>query len=125
MTRYSQERKAFGKSIGEFGQIQKMIAESYAEYMAGRTYVYDVARKLNLSSYGNGLQADSAKLYCAPIAKRVADNAIQVLGGNGYTAEYLVEKYWRDSKLGEIGGGTLEAHQKNIYRDLIKLTRLD
>lgn len=67
-----------------------MIAESYAEYMAGRTYVYDVARKLNLSSYGNGLQADSAKLYCAPIAKRVADNAIQVLGGNGYTAEYLV-----------------------------------
>lgn len=88
--RYASERKAFGKSIGDFGQIQKMISESYAEYMAGRSYVYNVARRLDLSSLGNGLEADSVKLFAAPIAKRVADRAIQIMGGNGYTAEYQV-----------------------------------
>jgi isovaleryl-CoA dehydrogenase len=91
MTKYATERKAFGKSIGDYGQIQKAIAESYAEYMAGRTYCYDIARRLDLSSFGNGLDADSVKLFAAPIAKRVADRAIQILGGNGYTAEYQVE----------------------------------
>jgi isovaleryl-CoA dehydrogenase len=87
---YSQERKSFGKPIGEFGQIQKAISESYAEYMAGRTYVYNVAKHLNLASYGNGLDADGVKLYAAPMAKRVADRAIQVLGGYGYVGEYQV-----------------------------------
>jgi isovaleryl-CoA dehydrogenase len=92
MTKYAAERKAFGKNIGDYGQIQKAIAESYAEYMAARTYCYDIARRLDLSTFGNGLDADSVKLFAAPIAKRVADRAIQVLGGNGYTAEYLVRK---------------------------------
>lgn len=118
MTKYAQDRKAFGKSIGEFGQIQKMIAESYADYMAGRNYVYNVARNLDLATYGNGLDADGVKLYCGPMAKRVADRAMQVLGGNGYTGLYQVERLWRDSKLLEIGGGTNEAHHKNMYRDI-------
>jgi isovaleryl-CoA dehydrogenase len=118
MSKYAQDRKAFGKSIGEFGQIQKMIAESYADYMAGRHYVYNVARNLELSTYGNGLDADGVKLYCGPMAKRVADRAMQVLGGNGYTGLYQVERLWRDSKLLEIGGGTNEAHHKNMYRDI-------
>ena len=86
--------------------------------MAGRSYVYDVARHLDLGSYGNGLDADGVKLYCAPMAKRVADRAIQVLGGNGYVGEYQVERLWRDAKLLEIGGGTNEAHHKNMVRDL-------
>jgi isovaleryl-CoA dehydrogenase len=120
MSKYAQERKAFGKSIGEFGQIQKAIAESYAEYVAGRAYVYNVARQLDLSTYGNGLDADGVKLYCAPMAKRVADRAIQVLGGNGYVGEYQVERLWRDAKLLEIGGGTNEAHHKNMVRDIKK-----
>ena len=120
MIKYSQERKAFGKQLGDFGQIQKMIAESYAEYMAGRSYLYNVARKLDLSSYGNGLDADGVKLFCAPMAKRVADNAIQCLGGYGYVGEYQVERLWRDAKLLEIGGGTNEAHHKNMLRDLRK-----
>ena len=55
-----------------------MIAESYAEYRAGRTYVYNVARKLDLSSFGNTLDADGVKLFCAPAVKRIADRAIQV-----------------------------------------------
>lgn len=120
MSNYAQERKAFGKPIGEFGQIQKAISESYAEYMAGRSYVYNVARQLDLSSYGNGLDADGVKLYCAPMAKRVADRAVQVLGGYGYVGEYQVERLWRDAKLLEIGGGTNEAHHKNMARDIRK-----
>lgn len=118
MSKYAQERKAFGKSIGDFGQIQKAISESYAEYMAGRAYVYNVARHLDLASYGNGLDADGVKLYCAPMAKKVADRAIQVMGGNGYMGEYQVERLWRDAKLLEIGGGTNEAHHKNMVRDI-------
>lgn len=121
MNRYSLERKAFGKPIGDFGQTQKAIAESYAEYMAGRSYVYNVASKLDLSSHGNSLDADGVKLYCAPMAKTIADRAIQVLGGNGYIGSYQVERLWRDAKLIEIGGGTNEAHQKNIYRDMRKM----
>jgi len=120
MSSYSQERKAFGKPIGDFGQIQKAIAESYAEYMAGRAYVYNVAKHLDLATYGNGLDADGVKLYCGPMGKRVADRAIQVLGGYGYVGEYQVERLWRDAKLLEIGGGTNEAHHKNMVRDLRK-----
>ena len=118
MSSYAQEREAFGKPIGDFGQIQSMIAESYAEYMAGRSYVYQVAQQLDLDSYGNGLDADGVKLFCAPMAKRVADRAIQCLGGYGYVGEYNVERLWRDAKLLEIGGGTNEAHHKNMVRDL-------
>lgn len=120
MLRYATERQAFGKPISDYGQTQKAIAESYGEYMAGRSYVYDVARHLELSSYGNGLDADGTKLYCAPMAKNVADRAIQILGGNGYVGDYQVERLWRDAKLLEIGGGTNEAHHKNMVRDLKK-----
>jgi isovaleryl-CoA dehydrogenase len=55
------------------------------------------------------------------MGKNLADRAMQVLGGYGYVGEYVVERLWRDAKLLEIGGGTLEAHQKNITRDLAKL----
>ena len=53
--------------------------------------------------------------------KNIADRAIQVLGGNGYIEDYVVERLWRDAKLIEIGGGTNESHQKNITKDLVKL----
>ena len=124
MSKYAQERKAFGKPIGDFGQTQKAISESYAEYAAGRTYLYNVCRQLDLSTYGNGLDADGVKLFCAPMGKNIADRAIQVLGGNGYVGEYQVERLWRDAKLLEIGGGTNEAHHKNMYRDLKKLDQI-
>ena len=55
------------------------------------------------------------------MAKNIADRAIQVLGGNGYIEDYVVERLWRDAKLIEIGGGTNESHQKNITKDLVKL----
>lgn len=120
MNRYAQEREAFGKPLSHFGQIQRHIAESFAEYRACRTYVYETARRMDLNSAGNRLDSDGAKLITTTLAKDIADRAIQVLGGYGYVGEYVVERLWRDSKLLEIGGGTLEAHQKNITRDLAK-----
>jgi isovaleryl-CoA dehydrogenase len=118
MKDYATDRKAFGKTLWDFGQIQSAIATSYAEYMAGRCYVYALANQLDLSSSGNGLDADGTKLYCAQMGKTVADRAIQVLGGYGYVGEYNVERLWRDAKLLEIGGGTNESHHKNMARDL-------
>lgn len=120
MNRYASEREAFGKPLSAFGQMQKYIAESYAEYKSARAYVYDTARKMKLNHEGNRLDSDGAKLVATAMSKNVADRAIQVLGGYGYVGEYVVERMWRDAKLLEIGGGTLEAHQKNITRDLMK-----
>lgn len=120
MIRHSTQRQAFGKPIASFGQIQRHIAESYAEYTASRTYVYALANEINLSQPGNRIDSDGVKLFATTMAKNVADRAMQVLGGYGYLGEYAVERLWRDSKLLEIGGGTLEAHQKNITADLVK-----
>ena len=120
MKKYASERSAFGNPLYKFGQIQKYIAESYAEFQASRCYVYNTARMLNLDQAGNRLDSDGVKLVATSMSKNVADRAIQVLGGYGYVGEYVVERLWRDAKLLEIGGGTLEAHQKNITHDLAK-----
>lgn len=119
MTRYAVERKAFGKSIAEFGQIQRYIGESYAKVEAMRGLVYGVARNV-APGRRNRLGTDAAKLFCSTAAKEVADATMQVLGGYGYCTEYRIEQFLRDAKLIEIGGGTLEAHQKNITRDLCR-----
>jgi isovaleryl-CoA dehydrogenase len=124
MVGYAGQRKAFGVPILEHGQIQRHIAESYAEYKAARCYVYDTARRLDLDRHGNRIDADGTKLFASRIAKEIADRAIQVLGGYGYMGEYVVERLWRDAKLLEIGGGTLEAHQKNITKDLARAPEL-
>lgn len=118
MNRYAIERQAFGQPLNAFGQIQRHVAESYAEYRAARAYTYETARRLDLGKEGNRLDSDGVKLVAGTMAKHVADRAIQVLGGYGYVGEYNVERFWRDAKLIEIGGGTVEAHQKNISRDL-------
>lgn len=120
MNKYALEREAFGKPLSFFGQIQKHIGDSYAEYKSAKAYVYETARNLDLNKEGNRLDSDGVKLVATTMCKNVADRAIQVLGGYGYVGEYVVERLWRDAKLLEIGGGTLEAHQKNITRDLSK-----
>ena len=124
MNRYAQERTSFGKPLNHFGQIQRHIAESYAEYMAGRSYTYGFANRMGLSDSGTRLDSDGVKLFCSTMGKNVADRAIQVLGGFGYVGEYVVERLWRDAKLLEIGGGTIEAHQKNMTRDLTRFEKL-
>ncbi|MCZ8157978.1 MAG: acyl-CoA dehydrogenase family protein [Leptospira sp.] len=113
-------REAFGKKLLEFGQIQRLVAESYADYSAARALVYQVASALSPDSR-NSLGAASAKLIATQMAERVSRNAIQVLGGYGYCREYPVERLHRDSILLSIGGGTNEAMQKNIASDLKKI----
>ncbi len=122
MTRYATERAAFGKPIADFGQIQRYIGDSYAKTQAMRALIYAVARTTS-PSHQNRLGTDAVKLFAATAAKEVADAAMQVLGGYGYCTEYKVERLLRDAKLIEIGGGTLEAHQKNITRDLTRAAR--
>lgn len=124
MNRYASERSSFGKPLRDFGQIQRYISQSYAEYMAGRAYTYHTASTMRLSAPGHRLDSDGVKLFTSTMAKEVADRAIQVLGGYGYVAEYAVERLWRDAKLLEIGGGTLEAHQKNMCRELRSIERI-
>lgn len=122
MVRYAEERKAFGQSLHAFGQIQRYVGESYAKTEAARALIYSVARDTEHSKR-NRLGSDAAKLFAAPVGKEVADNAMQVLGGYGYCTEYKVERLLRDAKLLEIGGGTLESHQKNITKDLVRQLR--
>jgi isovaleryl-CoA dehydrogenase len=120
MIGYANQRHAFGVPLREHGQIQRYIAESFSEYRAARAYVYDTARRLDLGSTGQRVDADGAKLFASQAGKRAADAAIQVLGGYGYMGEFVVERLWRDAKLLEIGGGTLEAHHKNLAKDLTR-----
>ena len=121
MLQYASDRVAFGRSINEFGQIQRYIADSYAETEAARCLIYQVAHSVGPDNR-NRIGSDAAKLFATPVGKRAADNAMQVLGGAGYTKEWPVERLWRDAKLLEIGGGTLESHQKNLTKDLTKLS---
>jgi isovaleryl-CoA dehydrogenase len=119
MIRYGRERVAFGHPINRFGQIQAYIANSWAATEAARCLVYQVARNVS-PEQRNRIGSDAAKLFAAPVGKQVADNAMQVLGGAGYCNEYPVERLFRDAKLLEIGGGTLESHQKNMTKDLTR-----
>jgi isovaleryl-CoA dehydrogenase len=120
MNRYATDRTAFGSPIRDFGQIQRYIGESWAKYRAMRAYIYDTANNLVIGTSGQRLDSDGVKLFATTAAKEIADAAMQVMGGYGYVGEYHVERLWRDAKLLEIGGGTLESHQKNITRDLLK-----
>lgn len=113
-------REAFQKKLIDFGQIQRLVAESYADFSAARALVYQVASQIG-PDIRNSLGAASAKLVATTMAERVSRNAIQVLGGYGYCREYPVERLHRDSILLSIGGGTNEAMQKNIASDLRKL----
>jgi len=118
MIRYAAlDRSAFGKKLTEFGQIQQMIAESYSRYRASRALVYETALRVNPNSR-ESLSAAAAKLSATQMAEYVSRSAIQVFGGYGYTREYPVEKLLRDAILLSIGGGTNEAMQKNIIKDL-------
>jgi isovaleryl-CoA dehydrogenase len=121
MARYAiTERKAFGKYLSEFGQIQRFLAESYAETASGRALLYDVARRISADSR-QSLGAAAAKLALTGTAERVARRAIQTMGGYGYTREFPVERLLRDAILLSIGGGTNEAMQKNIVSDLRRI----
>lgn len=123
MNRYAiTERKAFGKPLISFGQIQQRVADSWAYTEAARSLTYQIANRINPDSR-ESLGAASAKLVATVVAEKVARDAIQVLGGYGYTRDYPVERLLRDAILLSIGGGTVEAMQKNIAGDLSAIYR--
>ena len=118
---YIHERKQFGKSIGEFQIMQGKIADMYTTMNACKSYVYEVAKACDR---GETTRKDAAGciLYSAEKATQIALEAIQTLGGNGYTNEYPVGRLLRDAKLYEIGAGTSEIRRMLIGRELFSET---
>jgi alkylation response protein AidB-like acyl-CoA dehydrogenase len=103
--KYSQERKQFGKSISEFQGIQFQLAQMATEIEAARLMVYNAARMKD-AGVPFVKEAAMTKLFCSQVAERVTSLAIEIYGGYGFTKDYPVEKYWRDSKIGKIYEGT-------------------
>jgi len=103
--RYAQERKQFGKTLADFQGIQFQIAQMATEIEAARLMVYNAARMKD-AGIAFVKEAAMAKLFCSQVAERVTSLAIEIYGGYGFTKDYPVEKYWRDSKIGKIYEGT-------------------
>lgn len=103
--KYAQERKQFGKPIGDFQGIQFQIAQMATEIEAARLMVYNAARMKD-AGIPFVKEAAMAKLFSSQVAERVTSLAIEIYGGYGFTRDYPVEKYWRDSKIGKIYEGT-------------------
>ena len=118
---YIHERKQFGKSIGEFQIMQGKIADMYTTMNACRSYVYEVAKACDR---GETTRKDAAGciLYSAEKATQIALEAIQALGGNGYTNDFSAGRLLRDAKLYEIGAGTSEIRRMLIGRELFSET---
>jgi isovaleryl-CoA dehydrogenase len=114
---YVHQRQQFGQAIGEFQLMQGKIADMYTELNASRAYLYAVARACDL---GQESRKDAAAviLYTAEKATQMALQAIQALGGNGYTNDYAAGRLLRDAKLYEIGAGTSEVRRMLIGREL-------
>lgn len=104
-SKYAQERKQFGKPISDFQGIQFQIAQMATEIEAARLMVYNAARMKD-AGLNFVREAAMTKLFCSQVAERVTSLAIEIYGGYGFTRDYPVEKYWRDSKIGKIYEGT-------------------
>jgi isovaleryl-CoA dehydrogenase len=115
---YVRERRQFGRAIGEFQLMQAKVADMYVSLNTSRAYVYAVAKACDA---GRTTRFDAAGciLYASENAVKVANEAIQALGGAGYTKDWPVERYWRDAKLLDIGAGTNEVRRMLIGRELI------
>jgi alkylation response protein AidB-like acyl-CoA dehydrogenase len=117
-SKYAQERKQFGKSIGDFQGVQFQIAQMATEIEAARLMVYNAARMKD-ASVPFVKEAAMTKLFCSQVAERVTSLAIEIFGGYGFTKDYPVEKYWRDSKIGKIYEGTSNMQLATIAKLLI------
>ena len=115
---YVRERKQFGKPIGSFQLMQAKVANMYVMLQSARSYVYNVAKACD-AGQTTRFDAAGAILLASENAVKVAGEAIQALGGAGYTKDWPVERYWRDAKLLDIGAGTNEIRRMLIGRELI------
>ncbi len=115
---YSKERKQFGQPISNFQGIQFQIAQAATELEAARLLVYNAAR---LKDMGKPFlrEAAMAKLFSSQVAEKVTSVSVEIFGGNGYTREYPVEKFWRDSKIGKIYEGTSNMQLATIAKTIL------
>ena len=115
---YSKERKQFGQPISNFQGIQFQIAQAATELEAARLLVYNAAR---LKDAGKPFlrEAAMAKLFSSQVAEKVTSISVDIFGGNGYTREYPVEKFWRDSKIGKIYEGTSNMQLATIAKTIL------
>jgi isovaleryl-CoA dehydrogenase len=115
---YVRDRKQFGKPIGSFQLMQAKVADMYVALNSARAYVYNVAKACDAGKTTR-FDAAGAILYASENAVKVANEAVQALGGAGYTKDWPVERYYRDAKLLDIGAGTNEIRRMLIGRELI------
>ncbi len=115
---YVRDRKQFGKPIGSFQLMQGKVADMYVALNSARAYVYAVAKACD-AGLTTRFDAAGAILLASENAMKVAAEAIQALGGAGYTREWPVERYLRDAKLYDIGAGTNEIRRFLIGRELV------
>nr|WP_294848044.1 acyl-CoA dehydrogenase family protein [uncultured Sphingomonas sp.] len=115
---YVRERKQFGKAIGSFQLMQAKVADMYVALNSARAYVYQVARNCDQGKTTR-FDAAGAILLASESAFKVAGEAVQALGGAGYTKDWPVERFMRDAKLLDIGAGTNEIRRMLIGREII------
>ncbi|MGI8920564.1 MAG: acyl-CoA dehydrogenase family protein [Solirubrobacteraceae bacterium] len=115
---YARERRAFGAPIGRMQAIQQKLADMQTEIEAARALTYRAAR-LKDAGQVHTVEGAQAKLFASAVARRQTGEAIQVLGGYGYTKEFPAERYYRDAKVTEIYEGTSEIQRLVIARDLL------
>ncbi len=118
-TKYSRERRQFGKTISEFQGIQFKLADMATQVEAARTLTYRAAWLADRGDARHTKESAMAKLFAGEVAVRVSSEAVQVFGGYGFIKDYPAEKYYRDSKLCTIGEGTSEIQKLVIARQLL------
>ena len=118
-TAYAANRKQFGRSISEFQAVQWMIAESYTELEAGRMLLMNAAARREAGK-PHTKEAAMCKMYATEAANRACYNAVQLLGGYGYTDQFPVERYARDARVTSIYEGTNEVQRFIVAREILK-----
>ncbi|MBP6899178.1 MAG: acyl-CoA dehydrogenase family protein [Burkholderiaceae bacterium] len=117
--RYAAERKQFGQHIAEFQLVQALLADSQAELYAAECMTLDAARRRD-EGRDVALEASCCKMFASEACGRIADRAVQILGGAGYMAEYGIERFYRDVRLFRIYEGTTQIQQIVIARQMLK-----
>jgi alkylation response protein AidB-like acyl-CoA dehydrogenase len=117
-TAYAARRRAFDRPIGEFQAIRFALADMQTEIAAAQALNDTVARAWDRGEYAVA-EASMTKLFASQMAERVTSEAMQILGGNGYTTDYPVERHWRDARLTRIFEGTSEIQRRIISDSLL------
>ena len=117
--RYAQRRITFGKPIAEYQTIQTKLADMATHIEASRLLIYSAAEKRDRGERCD-LEAGMAKLFATETAAEVSFEAMRILGANGYSKDFPVERYYRDAPLVVIGGGTNELQRLIIARNLLR-----